>query len=129
MKKEVNIMFALTLVLICIFAGAMGQICFKRGMSDMDKVNGIRDLLNFEMLFDIIINKYIIFGVFLYGFSFILWLGALSPLDLSYMYPLLSLGYLITAIFAFVFLKEDISVIRWTGIILVVIGCFLISRS
>jgi len=129
MKKEVNIMFALTLVLICIFAGAMGQICFKRGMSDMDKVNGIRDLLNFEMLFDIIINKYIIFGVFLYGFSFILWLGALSTLDLSYMYPLLSLGYLITAIFAFVFLKEDVSVIRWTGIILVVIGCFLISRS
>jgi drug/metabolite transporter (DMT)-like permease len=128
-KERGNIMFALTLVLICIFAGAMGQICFKHGMSSMDKVNGIGDLLNFEMFFDIITNKYIFSGLFLYGSSFILWLGALSTLDLSYMSPLLSLGYLITGIFAFVFLKENITLLRWLGIALVVLGCFMISKT
>lgn len=128
-KERVNIMFALTLVLICIFAGAIGQICFKHGMSNMDKVNGFEDILNFKMIFDIITNKYIILGTFLYGTSFILWLGALSTLDVSYMYPLLSFGYVITAICAFVFLNENITLIRWVGIALIVIGCFVIGRT
>ena len=122
-------MFALILVLICIIIGAFGQLCFKHGMSNMDKVNGIGDLFNFNMLFGIFTNKYIIFGVFLYMCSFILWLGALSTLDLSYMYPLLSLGYVITAILAFLFLKENITLARWVGIALVVIGCFMIVRT
>ena len=129
MKKKVNVMFALTLVLICIFAGAIGQICFKHGMENMDKVNGVEDLLKFKTLFEIITNKYVILGVFLYGSSFFLWLAALSTLDVSYMYPLLSFGYVITAILAFVFLKENITLLRWIGIVLVVIGCFMVIKT
>ena len=129
MKKEVNVLFALTLVLICIFAGAIGQICFKQGMENIDKINGVEDLLKFKTLFEIITNKYVILGLFLYGSSFILWLAALSTLDVSYMYPLLSLAYVITAILAFVFLKENITLLRWLGIAFVVLGCFMISKT
>ena len=129
MKKKVNVMFALTLVLICIFAGALGQICFKHGMNNMDEINGMEDILKFKTIFEIITDRYIILGMFLYGSSAFLWLGALSTLDVSYMYPLLSLGYVITAILAFVFLKEDITLFRWVGIALVVLGCFLIVRT
>ena len=129
MEKEVNIIFALTLVLICIFAGAIGQICFKHGMWNIHKINGIEYLLKFKTIFEVITNKYVILGVFLYGFSFILWLGALSTLDVSFMYPLLSLCYVITAILAFVFLKENITLFRWSGIALVVIGCFIIMGT
>lgn len=45
-----------------------------------------------SFIFNVFGNKYVILGVFLYGFSFILWLGALSTLDVSFTYPLLSLG-------------------------------------
>ena len=60
--RERKIMFALTLVLICVFAGAMGQICWKHGMTSMDKINEIDDLLQLETIFNIFTNKYIILG-------------------------------------------------------------------
>ena len=122
-------MFALTLVLICIFAGAIGQICFKYGVGNIHKINGIEDLLKLKTIFEIVTNKYIILGMFLYGSSFILWMAALSTLDVSFMYPLLSLGYIITAIIAFKFLGENINIIRWAGIILIIIGCFLTTKT
>lgn len=127
--RERKIMFALTLVLICVFAGAMGQICWKHGMTSMDKINEIDDLLQLETIFNIFTNKYIMLGLVLYGSAFILWLGAMSTLDISFMYPMLSLAYVITAILAFVFIGENITVVRWAGIALVVAGCFLIARS
>ena len=127
--RERKIMFALTLVLICVFAGAMGQICWKHGMTSMDKINEIDDLLQLETIFNIFTNKYIILGLVLYGSAFILWLGAMSTLDISFMYPMLSLAYVITAILAFVFIGENITMVRWAGIALVVAGCFLIARS
>ena len=122
-------MFTLTLVLICIFAGAIGQICFKYGLGNIHKINGMEDLLKFKTIFEIITNKYIILGVFLYGSSFILWMAALSTLDVSFMYPLLSLGYVITAILAVIFLGENITIIRWIGIILIVTGCLFITNT
>ncbi|MCJ7789152.1 MAG: SMR family transporter [Candidatus Atribacteria bacterium] len=122
-------MFTLTLVLICIFAGAIGQICFKYGLGNIHEINGMEDLLKFKTIFEIITNKYIILGVFLYGSSFILWMAALSTLDVSFMYPLLSLGYVITAILAVIFLGENITIIRWIGIILIVTGCFFITNT
>jgi multidrug transporter EmrE-like cation transporter len=122
-------MFAITLVLICVLVGAFGQVIWKQGMSSMDKINSLDDLLKFKMIFNVFTNKYIILGVVLYGAAFILWLAAMSTLDVSFMYPLLSLAYVVTAVFAVVFLGEVVTLSRWAGIALVVIGCVLIARS
>ena len=122
-------MFALTLVLICILAGAAGQIFWKEGMSSIDKINGMKDLLQVKTVLIIFTNKYILLGIFLYAVSVFLWLGAMSTLDISFMYPLLSLGYVITAILASVFIGENITLMRGAGIALVTAGCFLITRS
>jgi drug/metabolite transporter (DMT)-like permease len=127
--KDEKAMFALMLVLICVFAGAAGQIFWKTGMSGMDKINGIEDLLQLKTAWDIFTNKYIIIGIFLYAMSVFLWLGAMSTLDVSFMYPLLSLGYVVTAIFAFIYVGENVTLIRWAGIALVIAGCVLITRS
>jgi drug/metabolite transporter (DMT)-like permease len=127
--KDEKAMFALILVLICVLAGAAGQIFWKTGMSGLDKINGVGDLLQLKTAWDIFTNKYIIIGVFLYGMSVFLWLGALSTLDVSFMYPLLSLGYVLTAIFAFIYIGENVTLVRWAGIVLVVAGCVLITRS
>lgn len=127
--REGKTMFALTLVLICILAGATGQISWKRGMSGVDKINDMRDLAQIKTIMDIFTNKYILLGIFLYAISVFLWLGALSTLDVSKMYPLLSLGYVVTAVFATIYLGEVATLSRWAGIALVVAGCFFIVRS
>ncbi|MFB3763676.1 MAG: EamA family transporter [Methanotrichaceae archaeon] len=122
-------MFAVTLVLICVLVGASGQIIWKQGMSHMDKINNFHDLFNLKTILNIFTNKYIILGIMLYASGFILWMAALSTLELSFMYPLLSLAYVVTAVFAVVFLGEVVTVSRWAGIVLVLAGCILIMRS
>ena len=122
-------MFALTLVLICVLAGAAGQILWKDGMSGMGRINGMGDLLQLKTVWDIFTNKFIIFGIILYAISVFLWLGAMSTLDVSFMYPLLSLGYIVTAILAFVFIGENITLLRWAGIVVIIAGCFMITKS
>lgn len=127
--KDGRSVFAITLVLICVLVGAFGQIIWKQGMSSIDKINGFDDLLKFKTISNIITNKYIFLGVLLYGLAFILWLAAMSTLDISFMYPMLSLAYVATAFMAIIFLGEHVSIVRWMGIIMVILGCFFISRS
>ncbi len=101
----------------------------KSGMAQIGEINDLEGFINLNTIFYIITNVYVLSGLLLYAVSAFLWLGALSILDVSYMYPLLSLAYVITAMFAFVLLKENITLFRWVGIALVVAGGFLITRS
>ena len=95
-------MFAVTLVLIYVVAGALGQVLWKQGLSTMDKIGGFKDLLKIKTIFNIFTNIYMISGLIIYGSVFILWLAALSTPDVSFMYPMLNLAYIVTAIFAFI---------------------------
>ena len=63
----------------------------------------------------------------------ILWLlsrmALLSWADLSYVLPVTSLGYVISAILGKYFFAEEVSVARWAGIALVVAGTALVGRT
>ena len=122
-------MFAIGLVLICVLLGALGQVAMKSGMKQMPQINSLNDLLDSKTIMAIFGNTYVIGGLILYMVSAFLWLGALSTLDVSFMYPLLSLAYVVTAVFAIIYLGEIVTLSRWAGIVLVVIGCILIVRS
>jgi drug/metabolite transporter (DMT)-like permease len=128
-RGERSKMFAIAMVVICIFLGAFGQISMKTGMNQIDRINSISDLISLKMVMSVLSNFYILLGLSLYFMGAFLWLAAMSSLDISFMYPLISLAYLVTAIFAFIYLGETITVVRWTGIALVIAGCFLIARS
>ena len=122
-------MFAITLIIICIFAAAIGQVTMKSGMSQVGEIGSLKQLFNFSTLFSIFTNPRVLIGLCCYAVSAVLWLGAMSTLNISFMYPLLSLAYVITAIIAFVFLKESVPLLHWVGIFLVVGGCFLITKT
>lgn len=121
--------FALSLVLICVVLSAMGQFTMKMGMGQLGEITTARQLFNLGTLFRMFTNPHVVTGIFLYAISVVLWLGAMSTLDISFMYPLASLAYIVTAIIAFIFLKESITLVRWAGILLVVGGCFLVTRT
>jgi uncharacterized membrane protein len=53
----------------------------------------------------------------------------LSQRDVSLIWPLTALGFLITALAARLILKEEVSAVRWAGIFLIVIGASLVSYS
>ena len=122
-------MFALTLVAICIVFGATGQFMMKSGMTQVGEIGGVGKLLSLNTAFHMFTNPYVLGGLLIYAIAAFLWLGALSTLNVSYMYPLLSLGYVLAAILGMIFLKEDITLVRWVGIVVVVVGCFMILRT
>jgi drug/metabolite transporter (DMT)-like permease len=74
-----------------------------------------------------ITNWNLIFGLFLYGCSYIISIPAFKGGDLSVLYPLVSLSYIWVSIFSVKFLKEKMNTIKWIGIILIMIGVSFIG--
>ena len=101
----------------------------KYGMGQVGDITSMRQLLDLSLIFKMLTNAFIIGGILCFGSMIILWLAAMSTLDISYMYPMASLVYVLTAIVALIFLYESISLLRWTGIFLVMGGCFIIGQS
>ncbi len=64
-----------------------------------------------------------------YAISIGVWLVVLSKLEVSVAYPLLSIGYVITAIVGFFFLGENVTFLRMIGIALICGGLFFITRT
>lgn len=62
-------------------------------------------------------------------FATALWMMAISAIQVSYAFPLLSIGYLVVAVLSIVFLKERIPVSRWAAIAVITLGVALIFRS
>jgi drug/metabolite transporter (DMT)-like permease len=74
-------------------------------------------------------NPYLLFGVALEAAFFAALLYLLSQRDVSLIWPLTSLGFVITAIAARFILDERISPLRWAGVVLIVVGAGLITWS
>jgi uncharacterized membrane protein len=53
----------------------------------------------------------------------------LSWADLSYVLPITSVGYVLTAISGRLLLGEQISAARWTGVTLIMAGVVLVGRT
>ena len=64
-----------------------------------------------------------------YGLSLIIWIVGLSRVPVSQAYPLLSLGYVVNALFAWMLLGENVNLMRMGGIGVIMIGVLLVARS
>ena len=71
--------------------------------------------------------------VWAWGFSFVaataLWILALSKLDISYAFPLLSSSFILVAILSRLILGEYISGRRWMAILIICLGVILIASK
>lgn len=74
-------------------------------------------------------NINFLLGLGLQTTFFILFLTLLSRADLSYVLPVTSFSYIITAILAMLMLKEEVSLRRWFGITLICFGVLMVARG
>ena len=98
---------------------ATGQILWKLGMSKIEGFN----------IISIILNPYIIFGVVLYGLATLLWLYILSKEELSLVYPLQSITYVLGTLLAIFIFHENVSLVRCIGIATIILGATLVARG
>jgi drug/metabolite transporter (DMT)-like permease len=104
----------LVLAGVTLFA-ATGDSLLSRGMKDVGSIS----LRHFPNLILAITNPWVALGIlFLLGF-FASYMTALSWADLTYVLPATSLGYVLLALIAKFLLHEQVTPMRWIGILLI----------
>jgi drug/metabolite transporter (DMT)-like permease len=116
----------LLLLTISISLAIVGQLLMKQGMMIFGKFP-VTQLL--AKIIPMVLQPYVFLGITCFAVSSIFWLVVLSRIDLSMAYPMVSVAYVVVAIFSYYIFKENVSLIRWLGIITICFGVFLISRS
>nr|WP_242469453.1 SMR family transporter [Rhabdochromatium marinum] len=69
------------------------------------------------------------FGLICYGISVVVWLLALSRVDVSIAYPMLSLGYVVNALAAWAWLGESMNVGKVAGVGIIIVGVYVLARA
>jgi multidrug transporter EmrE-like cation transporter len=118
----------LSLILLDVMLNVTGQLSLKYGMTRIG--NFTLSLPTLPPVFlKAATNVYVLFGLLCYGLGFMVWLVVLSKAEVSYAYPLISLGYVFTALLARALFGEAVGVTRMVGIFVTCLGVFLIARS
>jgi multidrug transporter EmrE-like cation transporter len=81
------------------------------------------------MLERALFNGPILAGLVCYVVSVGVWILALTRVDVSVAYPMLSVGYVVNALAAWALFSEQLSARRLAGIAVIVFGCWLVARS
>lgn len=116
----------LVLILISVMLSAGGQLAMKSGVISLEKLSVTNIIVPSTML-KLISNPLIILGVFLYGVASIFWLSILSRSELSYAYPMIAISYVVTSVIAWLLFKENLTLIRFLGISMIIAGVYVIS--
>ena len=74
-------------------------------------------------------QPFIVAGVLCYGISLIVWIMGLSRVPVSIAYPMLSIGYIVSAVAAWYLFGESLSAQKMAGIGFIMIGVYLVARS
>jgi len=122
-----NIVMA-ALILLTIALNTVAQISLKVGI---DRI-GIfafhwENILPISL--KVITSTWIVGGVLIYAVSVVTWLMVLSRTPVSIAYPISSLGYVTSAIVAYYLLGEDLTIIRIAGIMVILLGVYLVAKS
>jgi len=104
---------------VVVLSGVMGNYFMKRGMPAT---------LSFPLDYiTVLFRPYVALGVLLLVFWLLTRMALLSWADLSYVVPVTSVGYALTALAGQVFLHETVDWKRWAGIGLIVAGVALVG--
>ena len=80
-------------------------------------------------LLHLVLNPWIIGGLFAGFLAFLCWMAALTKFELSYAYPFMSLAFVFVLILSAIFFHEAVTVPKALGVALIVAGIIIGSRG
>lgn len=113
-------------ILIPVTAAAIGQMILKIGMNQVgmvklsDGMNGIIRMFT---------NPYVFGGLVFFAANAFLWLIVLSREKLSFAYPMVAFAYVLTVLLSKFVLHEDVPILRWAGLAVIIVGILMIAKS
>jgi multidrug transporter EmrE-like cation transporter len=118
----------LALVLTGVLLNAVAQLLLKAGagtIADLELKPGNALAIAGRVIF----NLPIIAGLGCYAISVVVWILALSRVEVSVAYPMLSVGYVLNAFAAWWLFGESLNAMRIGGIGIIIVGVWLVARS
>jgi len=121
-------MIYLPLILLGVLLNAAAQLFLKEGMRrigyfDFTWNNALPIALQAAS------NVFVLGGLLCYVISVVVWLMVLSRVEVSYAYPLLSVGYIVNAIAGYYLFQENLSLTRIAGILIICVGVYFVTKS
>ncbi len=117
-----------SLLMLGVFLNALAQLLLKAGTNavghfefDAGNIVPVGMKLAFE--------PHIMGGVACYVVSLVVWIMALSRVEVSIAYPMLSIGYVLNAVAAWYLFGEAVSMTRLAGIGIIIVGVYVVARS
>jgi multidrug transporter EmrE-like cation transporter len=118
--------FALILFGVLLNAGA--QLLLKAGVRQIGEFAFTTDNI-LPVGWSIATNIPILGGLTCYVVSVVVWILALSRVEVSIAYPMLSIGYVVNALLAWWLFGEAVTAQRMAGISVIIVGVIIVARS
>lgn len=117
-----------SLVMLGVLLNAGAQLLLKAGTNAVGQFEfSSANILPMGMKFAV--EPHILGGLTCYVISVVVWIMALSRVEVSIAYPMLSIGYVVNAIAAWWLFGEALSAMRLSGIGIIIVGVYLVARS
>jgi len=120
------ITFVLILAGVLLNAGA--QLLLKAGTNAIGVIGPGQGSIATQLV-NVAFQPFIVGGLACYVFSVAIWIAALSRVPVSVAYPMLSIGYVVNCVAAYFLFGESISVSKLSGIFVIIVGVWLVSRA
>ncbi|MBY0578162.1 MAG: EamA family transporter [Burkholderiales bacterium] len=116
------------LILTGVLLNAAAQLLLKTGTNAVGSFTFSRENI-LPIGWQIASQPPIIGGLACYAISVVVWIMALSRVEVSIAYPMLSIGYVVNAFAAWYLFGENLSLMKLAGIGIIVVGVYIVSRS
>ena len=111
-----------------VLLNAGAQLLLKAGTNSVGVFEFSRDNIG-PIGWKLATEPHIVGGLACYLVSVAVWIMALSRVEVSIAYPLLSVGYVVNALAAWYLFGEAVTPMRLLGIGIIIIGVCLVTRS
>ena len=113
-------MFNFVIILLSVLLNASAQLFLKKGAEVLNEPNIAEDIS--LLIYKLFINFHIISGLSCYAISILLWIYALSKVDVSVAYPMISIGFILNALAAWYLFNEPLGFLKLIGIFFIIVG-------
>ena len=119
----------LLILLIGLVFEAAGVVFLKKGIAQVGEMKAVSATEIARVVKAGATSPTVLLGVFFEALFFVCLLVLLAESDVSFLWPLTALSFVMTTVAALIFLGERVSSVRWTGVVFIMIGAGLISYS
>jgi len=119
----------IVILLVALVFEAIGVVLLSAGLKQIGDMGAVSVSEIKRVIVQGATNRNILLGVLLEAIFFGALLVLLAKADVSLIWPLTSMGFVLTTAAAKFIRHEDVTALRWTGVVLIMIGAALVGWS